>query len=274
MFIPITATLALADPCPPTYTPIATRPLLILVGVTGVGKSTTIAALPAAGLQFTLLPDRRELTDRLMIEYLQRRNGETVQPVTDRTARFAYTRAYRELHPGGMADALASLSIHQEATGLLLFDGLRGASEVQAAAQRLPNACFAVLDAPNFVRVQRLLKRNDAFDQATVASTLPTAPQGDSLASQTGLTLDDLLTPTQSEYFLTLLARGELTLTDLQAKLKIVLEERRSYDPAAAIAMLQQVAPDRTYVIDTTTHSPNQAAMAIAAFTRGYHAHH
>ena len=49
-FTQITAQTAIGEPLPPRWTPIARCPLLILVGVTGVGKSTTLAALRAAGL--------------------------------------------------------------------------------------------------------------------------------------------------------------------------------------------------------------------------------
>ena len=63
--------LAYGDPLPDGWLSIGGRPLLILVGVTGVGKSTTLDYLQQSALRFSLLPDRRELTDRLIIGYLQ-----------------------------------------------------------------------------------------------------------------------------------------------------------------------------------------------------------
>ena len=80
--------------------------LLILVGLTGTGKTTAVNALRGQGCRFLLLPNRRDLTDRLIIAHLQQRDGVPVAPVPDRTQRFAYTRRYRELYPGGMAYAV------------------------------------------------------------------------------------------------------------------------------------------------------------------------
>ncbi len=76
-------------------------PLIVFVGVTGVGKSTTLQALREQQFNFALLPDRRELTDHLIIAFLQRQAGVAPHPVTDRTERFQLTRRYREQFSGG-----------------------------------------------------------------------------------------------------------------------------------------------------------------------------
>ena len=52
-------------------------------------------------------------------------------------------------------------------SALHIFDGLRGADEVAFALKALPLARFAVLNAPDVVRVERLLQRQDAFDQVS-----------------------------------------------------------------------------------------------------------
>ena len=83
--------------------------LLILVGLTGTGKTTTVNALRGVGLNFSLLPNRREITDEFIIGYLQKLDGEPVAPVTDRTERFVYTRRFREMFAGGMAEALQGM---------------------------------------------------------------------------------------------------------------------------------------------------------------------
>ena len=88
--------------------------LLILVGLTGTGKTTTVNALHDQGGRFQLLPNRRELTDQLIIAHVQQQDGEALVPVTDRAQRFAYTRRYREMHPGGMAYALGQYSVNSE----------------------------------------------------------------------------------------------------------------------------------------------------------------
>ena len=50
---------------------------------------------------------------------------------------------------------------------------------------------------------------------------------------------------------------------ELRAKLRIVIEERRSYDPYAAIDLLQTQAADRTLVIDTSTNEPDQVVVQL-----------
>src|SRR5689334_17612455 len=94
---------------------ITSYPLVILVGVTGVGKSTLVNEMAQHGSPYLLLPDRRELTDELIIAAMQVADGVPVTPVTDRGQRFVYTRRYRELYEGGMAHALTQLWIEEGA---------------------------------------------------------------------------------------------------------------------------------------------------------------
>lgn len=261
-FTQITAQTAIGEPLPPGWTPIARCPLLILVGVTGVGKSTTLAALRAAGLAFDLLPDRRLLTDLLMIPEMLLAAGEPVAPVQDRKQRFALTRAYRVRYAGGMGHALAQLAVENPtADALWLFDGLRGANEVAHAAQLLPAARFVVLDAPDAVRVARLMGRNDPFDQLAGGSS------GQDGAEQTLAALDvpeaaGLFTA-QEEAALLQMAATPAARADLRRSLAIVAEERRNYDPAATRASLLQVAPERTLVVDTAHLAPAAVARQI-----------
>lgn len=260
--------LAYGDTQPVGWQSIQACPLLILVGVTGVGKSTTLEGLQTSGLRFSLLPDRRELTDRLLIGYLQSLDGLPVQPVTDRRERFTYTRRYHQLFPGGMSHALSQLwvnnAIHPD---WLLFDGLRGEAEVAHAIETLPMARFVVLHAPDLVRVQRLLGRSDGFDRiATVNSTK--APVNSETLAAIGVTDGDaLFTPAEVQTLLQLVAppigSGTMPVEQVRAKLQIVVEERRNYDPQAAITYLRQHAAARTLVIDTTVASPTVAVQQI-----------
>ena len=214
-----------------------------------------------------LLPNRREVTDWLIIAAMQALDGDPIQPVTDRTARFAYTRRYREAFPGGMAHALAQLSVDRSIwPGSLIFDGLQGAEEVTHAAAILPQARFVVLHAPDAVRVQRLLGRNDAFDR--VDSVSHESGQGEIRTfADIGLpAASAIFGPSQERALLALVHRGEVTTADLAAKLKIVVEERRNYDPDAALAALETLAPARTLLVDTTVHSPIEAAGLMAEF--------
>ena len=256
---------------PAGWRSLAEASLLILVGVTGVGKSATVDALGQLGVDFALLPNRRELTDKLIIGYLQQQDGEPRRPVRDRQQRFDYTRRYREANPGGMAHLLDRLWVDPtQRTGLLLFDGLRGEEEVSYAAERLPQARFVVLDAPDMVRVQRLLGRNDAFDRVGDAVAPPAGDDVDAhLRDFDALGVAEarhLFSPGEERALLDLARRGEVPAAELAAKLRIVVGERRNYDPAAAILVLENLAPDRTLVVDTVTNDPVAVAYAVRRF--------
>ena len=237
-------------------------PLVILVGVTGVGKSTLLNEMTQHGAHYLLLPDRRDLTDQLIISTMQAAEGLPISPVTDRGQRFAYTRRYRELHPGGMAHALAQLWISDDAPApFLLFDGLRGANEVTDAATTLPQARFVMLDAPDIVRLQRLLGRGDAFDHIQVAGA---AAQDATSFAALGLPEAATIFDAKDEAaIMRWLHNGVVTSDALRAKLKIVIEERQSYDPAATLAALRTHAEQTMLYIDTVTHAPDAVANLV-----------
>jgi len=269
-------------------------PLVILVGVTGVGKSTTLQAVRDQKFRLTLLPNRRDLTDRLIITLLQQQAGSRPHLVTDRTERFRLTRQYREQFPGGMGHALSQLLVHQEPTPFTeqgptgkqvngkqvngkqlkkreawwFFDGLRGDNEVQAALRLLPQARFIVLDAPDAVRVQRLLGREDRFDQVALqAVSAPASPTTQTFAAIGIAEADSLFSAQERAWLFSRCAppygTGTVAIDDLRARLKIVAEERRNYDPSAALQALQQEASTRTLVIDTTSVDATRAAQQI-----------
>jgi hypothetical protein len=278
-FVQLGSGVGIGSPAPAGWESIADCPLLVVVGVTGVGKSTALQSL-AADLDYCLLPDRRDLTDRLIIPSVQAERGEPQEPVRDRKARFAYTRAYREQNPGGMAHALAQLQIEtQVQDGALLFDGLRGANEVAHAAALLPYALFVVLEAPDAVRVARLMGRNDPFDQisgerpsgAETATKSADESADESAAIQR---FADIGAPEAGEFFtqpeeqalLDLVRSRAASAAALRDSLAIVLEERRSYDPAAAKAALLEAAPLRTLIVDTVRHAPEAVGALILRF--------
>jgi hypothetical protein len=193
---------------------------------------------------------------------MQAADGVPVAPVMDRGQRFAYTRRYREQYPGGMAHALTQLWVSGDApANLLLFDGLRGANEVAHAAATLPLARFVMLDAPDIVRLQRLLGRGDAFDRIHV-----TAQRSDDATTFVELDVPaagGIFGPQEEATILGWLQRGEVTADALRAKLQIVIEERQSYDPVATIAALRQHASDATLYIDTVRHAPTAVASQV-----------
>ena len=282
---------------PAGWVAIVDMPVLILVGVTGVGKSTAVDALRARWGEISLLPNRRKIADLLVIPTVQGWDGDPPTTVTDRRRRFDYTGRYRQRHPGGLAHAFSRLVLQRRPAvpgrgAVTIFDGLRGADEVSFAAQSLPLARFAVLNAPDVVRVERLLQRQDAFDQVSENSggqrsvpsgqrpvpsgqrpvpsdDTPDATRHCSSASDGGFRWvevaegQDLFTREEQDHLAALVSRGEVDGAELAAKIAIVAAERRNYDPYAAVEILCAAALDRTVVVDTTTHSPTEVAAKL-----------
>ncbi|MEW6421168.1 MAG: AAA family ATPase [Deinococcota bacterium] len=243
-------------PQAPHERPLAELPLTVLVGVTGVGKSTALKALQAADPSARVLPDRRAVTDRVMIWPVS--GG----PVSDRAERFRLTARYREQHPGGMAHALGTLTADTRHWGERpLFDGLRGREEVEYAARHFPTWRFVALHAPDAVRVRRLLGRADAFDR------LHGGHAGGNLRAELAALpgVAAVFSPADLDALAALEAEGH-TPQDILAKTQIVVTERQHYDPDAAAAFLQTLPPERALLLDTVALSPEQIAAAIGAW--------
>ncbi|WP_353300299.1 hypothetical protein [Thermus thermophilus] len=217
--------------------PVREVPLLVLVGLTGVGKSTLVEAL---GLP--RLPDRRELVDR----YVLPRYGAT--PPLPREERFRLTRRFREEFPGGVAEVLARGYVPPKP--LLLFDGLRGEGEVAYALKHLPEARFVLLHAREATRLKRLLSRRDAFDRVRLA---PEEEARLKALAQGVLTEEELAE-----------ALALAPLEEVLAKLKIVAEEKRNYDPQGPLRLLS--GHPRALVLDTETLSPEEEVLAVRRF--------
>jgi len=75
-----------------------------------------------------------------------------------------------------------------------------------------------------------------------------------------------MFTAQQEQALFALVERGEIALNDLHDKLRLMTVERRLYDANATQAALERLAPDRTLVIDTTSHTPQQVAQKIGDF--------
>ncbi len=225
----------------------------VLVGVTGVGKTTTLEALKNAGWQFSSLPDRRVVTDMVMIEPL------AGKPISDREERFALTAKYRQLHPGGMAQAIGTLQLKlEQIQAPLVFDGLRGLEEVAYAAKTYSQARFIVLDAPDETRVERLLGRSDAFDRISSIN-----PSGDTLEQLKNIKgIATVFSEQQLEKFATLENHG-LNASEIVAKTKIVVTERRNYNPIEARDYLLKLDSKRVLYVDNTAAKPEIVARRI-----------
>ncbi|NJK44911.1 MAG: ATPase [Pleurocapsa sp. SU_196_0] len=216
-----------------------------------------------AGLTFSLLPDRREVTDAVIFA------GESI---TDRETRFSRTAAFRDANPGGMAQALERLSLHPASyPEPVLFDGLRGLNEVRHAALAFPKARFVTLDAPDTVRVQRLLGRGDAFDRVGSHRSQVTGqeqPRTSSLEPRDSQRLEALQSVEGIEGVFSRdeivgLSQLEEDLGEVVGKVRIVVTERRHYDPRAANAFLRTLNGNRVLSVDTTLESPDDVAGRI-----------
>ncbi|MFN8459766.1 MAG: ATPase [Anaerolineae bacterium] len=257
-----------AGQVPAGFRPLTEFPLVILVGLTGVGKSTILELLPQYGLTFTLLPNRREVTDDLIIALLQAEAGETPHPVKDRIERFEYTARYREKYPGGMAHALSRLLIEAaQSESLFIFDGLRGLNEVQHAAAYFSQARFVVLDAPDTVRLNRLLQRGDLFDTAGSGLSPSTQSLMETLQSVPHVTT--IFSPEQLAQIARNSEAAQIPADEVVQKLSIIVKERRNYDSGAARAYLvKTLPPERVLVVDTSTQSAEAAAQKVAVYLR------
>ena len=227
---------------------------MIVVGLTGVGKSTVLENL-RHHLDFTLLPNRREVTDAIIIAAEQTAADEPQLPVTDRLKRFEYTARYRARNPGGMGHALSRLVVKTDRPEThLVFDGLRGLNEVQSAAAHFSQARFVVLDAPDMVRLTRLLDRGDAFDQAAVHTAQSSQ---NTVAALMGIKdIEAVFNKEECRQIARVARSSGWASDDVVKKTSIIIKERRNYNPDAARVHLQHtVPPARLLTVDTDQHS-------------------
>jgi hypothetical protein len=231
--------------------------ILFLVGLTGAGKSTVLPTL-RAGAGGALLPDRRELTDRVIIPAALRLDGQEPRHVGDRLERFRLTARYREAYPDGIVHALAEHLAARAPEGRAVFDGLRGLPEVVAADRRFPGSRFLMLEALPETRVRRLAGRADEFDRVAVPDggaqapvTLSGAPAASAGGGTGGRTSE---------------GSGGPGHADLQRARRIVDEEQRHYDQAGARRYLEGLPGDRRLIVDTDRIGADQVAALVRAW--------
>ena len=234
-------------------------PLIILVGLTGVGKSTVTDRLREQ-VHFTLLPNRRQVTDEVIIAVLQKEAGQAVQTVTDRLQRLEYTARYRSKYPGGMAHALSRLAVDiNKLPPPIFFDGLRGVDEVHYAVRYFPQARFIVLDAPDTVRLNRLLNRGDDFDQVKLD---PVAGQNTLPALQTIPHIQTVFSEADLQKISQTTAH--LPVDEVVKKTAIIVKERQNYDSQTTRDYLTHHLPSgRVLLIDTAQTTPDRTAEQI-----------
>jgi len=249
----------------PTYLrPLSKLPIIVIVGLTGVGKTTTLELLASRGVVFTLLPNRRKITDELIIASLQQEDSQTPHPVTDRITRFEYTARYRARHPGGMAYAVSCLAADPtDLTWPLIFDGLRGLDEVQQATVYFSQARFILLDAPDIVRLSRLLNRADRFDTSTPQGS----DNGNDLMSRLAAipNVETVFNPEALSQIVHIAQTDLRSNDEIIQKASIIVKERHNYDSRAACTyLIDNLSPERLLAIDTDAQPAHNVVEQIA----------
>ena len=267
----ITPYLGIGDPAPHGWRPLAEMPMLVVVGLTSVGKSSAISALAAHGVAYSSLPDRRDLVSALIITQMQIEAGEPVREL-NRFERYPILRRFNQHYYGGLAYGLARCWVDPtQLKPQLILNGLRGEAEIVVGVEAFPRATFLSLDAPDIVRLTRMFARHDPHDiidrvaPLWVGRSAQTAltPGEKSFAALGVPDAAEIFDPTQESELFGLVQRGTVSLTELRDKLRIFVEERRTYDPVATRAALARLAPQRTVFVDTTTQSPDEIARII-----------
>ncbi len=162
------------------FRPLGDKVLLMLVALTGTGKSTTLNLLRhrMGGSSIAAIPSRREVADWIAIPTAQTLAGKPIVPLPDRRRRFAYTRKFASHVPGGMAAAFSWLYLADERDQVVLSEGIRGESEIRYALQHFPRWQIVELSLNPLTRLRRLSARRDAFDHADGTADLSFLPSG------------------------------------------------------------------------------------------------
>ena len=161
------------------YHSLSEHPLLMLVALTGTGKSTALDIVRARtdGRGAGIIPTRREVADWIAIPLAQAVADEALVPVPDRVDRFALTRRFAQRVPGGMAEAFSWLQIADDYEGLLLSEGIRGKNEIGYALRQFPRWQIVELSLHPLTRLRRLSGRQQDFDQAGETADLSFLPR-------------------------------------------------------------------------------------------------
>lgn len=238
---------------------VTAQALIFVVGLTGVGKSSSLEGIRTQR-NITILPNRRELTDRIIIPEVQRWDGKPTAPVTDRLERFDYTRRYRERHSGGVVHALEGyLEATPVAFDTAVFDNIRGEDEARYAVNTFASSRFIVLDAPPLERLKRMATRKDSFDQVRATR----------LENDTFIANVQTIPDAEKVFDLYEVARLEAAGYDEDALLtgvRIISCEQVHYDAQAALKVLEHLPEKRLLYVDTSTRSLEDVVSLLAVW--------
>jgi dephospho-CoA kinase len=232
--------------------------ILFIIGLTGVGKSTTLKVLQSSASKFELLPNRRELADTIIIPEVQRAEGREQRAEKDRLERFRLTAKYREMYPASMVHALQHFLAENKMTEQnLIFDNIRGLDECRAAAQTFPGSRFIFLDAPPIIRLKRIIGRGDSFDQVAA-----TRLENDSF-------IEKLLALNGAEklfdvYEIARLDTSGIDESKILDAVQIILTEHQNYNSSNAKHYLESQLDDtRLLYLDTSQLAIEEVAKKI-----------
>lgn len=241
-------------------------PIFIQVGLTGVGKTTLLNKLKEAYPKLFVFPDRRTLTDDFIIPLIQKEQNLQLDP-RNRSNRFHYTRLFKEQYPDGMSYVLSRLAIRKDMAGqMLFFDGLRGENEIAAAVRLLPNAFFLGLFSSSFIRLKRLIGRNDEFDRVEFLSKGVENSQVSNF-SELGLPgAESLFSEKERLMLFNLIQSHVFDVREIQEKLAIIVEENKNYDQEKTRLALLKYVPERSVIVDNSTYTHEETFCEIQTF--------
>ena len=240
---------------------VAERPLVILFGTTGVGKSTVLATMADLGCRWRELPDRRSLTGRLVVGPQRRAEGLDEKRLA-RLDRYRYVRSFREAFPGGMSALLRGLAVDRKRwPGTLVFDGLRGRAEAEYAIRHFPEARFLILACPDFIRLKRLLERRDPHDRSSPEGEDSSLPA--SFAEIAPMELRSRFSAGEQAELLEAVHTGCFEVSDVRTKLEILAQDLRTHDPDGTRSLLESECGERALIVDTSTTPPDEVGQAV-----------
>lgn len=222
--------------------PLTQIPVLMLVALTGTGKSTTLNLLTemrdSGELRFVdAIPSRREIADFIVIPTAQTLLGESIQPESDRVRRFYYTRTFAGHFSGGIAQAFSWLQLEHPSGETIISEGVRGEAEITYALKNCPRWRVIELTVNTLTRLKRLSSRDDKFDQAQGSVDVSFLPEN-----------------VQAE------ALGALNSGDISPQaLTILRAEAENYDLTPA-----NLSHERYQLIRTDDRSPQEVAAQVA----------